>query len=147
MPCWILLSCSALISLIAVTPPWWEQWLVFLSLLNSGKMPEQSEWRDKISYKMREWEGVYSLQFPDDNVSTCGPLPCTQRGGLCALGLLGSTKAGSFNTVHWGRYSQDSRSPRSSCPDPSPCAHLRRGHSWWRRAVCPHCETATADQR
>lgn len=27
-------------------------------------------------------------------------VPGTQRGALCALGLIGSTKAGSFNTVH-----------------------------------------------
>lgn len=42
--------------------------------------------------------GVYSLLITMFLLVV--PFPGTQRGGLCALGLIGSTKAGSFNTVH-----------------------------------------------
>lgn len=65
----------------------------FLLLLNSGNMPEQSgnravNRRVKIGEESARGErkGTCGLQFPDDNVSACGPLGCTQRGGLCALG-------------------------------------------------------------
>ena len=59
----------------------------FLLLLNSEKMPEQSgNTAVKGGRKSaRNWKGgeggVYSLQFPDDNVNTCGPLSCTEGGG------------------------------------------------------------------
>lgn len=41
----------------------------------------------------------------------------------------------------------ETHSPRSSYPDPSPCAHLRLGRSWSQRAVCPHFETAKDRER
>lgn len=107
------ISCSALISLIAAPPPKKKspktkqknldenkEW--FCSLLNSGKnCSKVAMEQDQYQTETEGGKGGSTVSsFLITMFLLVVPFPGTQRGGLCALRLIGSTKAGSFNAVH-----------------------------------------------
>lgn len=46
-----------------------------------------------------------------------------------------------FHIENWQHGPLTRHSPHLNCPGPSLYVHLYSAHSWWQRAVCPHCGT------